>query len=218
MDPLHSVHKSTISPSESDLCPVKDTCNWGRSAVAPLGGKKTFSSYIPRRWRHAHACANQSAGTRLRRTQWHWQINRGSLLCVVHYFPARSGLVPPPPPYTPTSHSPRRGLTICWKGWMVYVARNTKQAERSEETWDAYPNVIQSTPEIDSERERNESQLPRGALLRIDYMHQNVSRNTPEPSSQLCIQNICPVCNGRQSYPIKPSVRLNRFPWKRWSG
>lgn len=33
---LHSVHKSTISPSGSDLCPVRDTCNWGTVSLQLL--------------------------------------------------------------------------------------------------------------------------------------------------------------------------------------
>lgn len=35
MDSPHFLHKSTISPSGSDLCLVRDTCNWGW-AVAVL--------------------------------------------------------------------------------------------------------------------------------------------------------------------------------------
>lgn len=38
MDPPYSLHKSTISPSGSDLCPVRDACNWGRAVAALLGG------------------------------------------------------------------------------------------------------------------------------------------------------------------------------------
>lgn len=120
MDPPRSLHKSTISPSGSDLCPVRDTCNWGRAVAALLEG--VHVRLHARVCTHLHtlcvSVCRQRAKCWQMCLQYRRQINLWSLLDCRTFFPlSSSSFLPrfPLTPFTPPSspkrfHYPLKGL------------------------------------------------------------------------------------------------------------
>lgn len=123
MDPPHSLHKSTISPSGSDLCPVRDTCNWGRAVAALLGG--------------VCACIREYVSVCMHRAKcWQVCLQRKAVplgdksLVTSRLLPVLSSLIPLTP-FHPSFLSGEVSLSIERVERCVCVMQNTKQEERT---------------------------------------------------------------------------------------
>ena len=127
MDPLDSLHKSTISPSGSDLCPVRDACNWGQAVVALLGVVRMLlymCSYIQFR---CEKCWHVSSEHAVSPADKSWITSP----CCTLFPPSLSSFLssfpftlsaPPPPSW--------RGFTIHWKGWTVCESHRIQSRRR----------------------------------------------------------------------------------------